>query len=318
MIMQLTGTFAILLLAISIVSYGLTGAASAQSNVPPISVETDFPAYGETGIIGVTGHVKESVISEFKVPVVIKVQKQDGSLVAIMQVDIDRDGDFSSSIIPGGQMSTAGEYTITVFYNKNQAQTIFTYSGGIGSSVATTTPEPIPEPVVEPIPEPVVEPIPEPVVEPEPEPEPKPLCGEGTVLKDGMCVVEQNEKGGGCLIATAAYGSEMAPQVQFLREIRDNTVLQTQSGVSFMSAFNQFYYSFSPAVADYERENPVFKEAVKVGLTPLLTSLTILNYVDIDTEQEMLGYGIGIIMLNIGMYFVAPAVVIVALKKRIK
>ena len=125
-------------------------------------------------------------------------------------------------------------------------------------------------------------------------------------------------EGGGCLIATAAYGSEMAPQVQFLREIRDNTVLQTQSGVSFMSAFNQFYYSFSPTVADYERENPVFKEAVKVGLTPLLTSLTILNYVDIDTEQEMLGYGIGIIMLNIGMYFVAPAVVIIALKKRIK
>ncbi|HJM14021.1 MAG TPA: CFI-box-CTERM domain-containing protein, partial [Candidatus Nitrosopelagicus sp.] len=120
------------------------------------------------------------------------------------------------------------------------------------------------------------------------------------------------------LIATAAYGSEMAPQVQFLREIRDNTVLQTQSGVSFMSAFNQFYYSFSPAVADYERENPVFKEAVKVGLTPLLTSLTILNYIDIDTEQEMLGYGIGIIMLNIGMYFVAPAVVIIAIKNRRK
>ena len=127
-----------------------------------------------------------------------------------------------------------------------------------------------------------------------------------------------SSEGGGCLIATAAYGSEMAPQVQFLREIRDNTVLQTQSGVSFMSVFNQFYYSFSPAVADYERENPVFKEAVKVGLTPLLTSLTILNYVDIDTEQEMLGYGIGIIMLNIGMYFVAPAVVIVAIKKRRK
>ena len=123
-------------------------------------------------------------------------------------------------------------------------------------------------------------------------------------------------EGGGCLIATAAYGSEMAPQVQFLREIRDNTVLQTQSGTSFMTAFNTFYYTFSPTIADYERENPVFKEVVKVGLTPLLTSLTILNYVDIDTEQEMLGYGIGIIMLNIGMYFVAPAVVIIALKKR--
>ena len=128
----------------------------------------------------------------------------------------------------------------------------------------------------------------------------------------------QSSEGGGCLIATAAYGSEMAPQVQFLREIRDNTVLQTQSGITFMSVFNQFYYTFSPAVADYERENPVFKEAVKVGLTPLLTSLTILNYVDIDTEQEMLGYGIGIIMLNIGMYFVAPAVVVIALSKKLR
>ena len=128
--------------------------------------------------------------------------------------------------------------------------------------------------------------------------------------------VEPN--GGGCLIATAAFGSEMAPQVQLLRELRDNTVLQTQYGSAFMAGFNEFYYSFSPVVADYERENPMFKEAVKVTLTPLLTSLAILNYVDIDTEQEMLGYGIGVILLNIGMYFVAPAAVIIAIKNRRK
>ena len=124
------------------------------------------------------------------------------------------------------------------------------------------------------------------------------------------------EEGGGCLIATAAFGSEMAPQVQFLREIRDNTVMNTQSGTAFMTGFNQVYYSFSPAVADLERENPVFKEAVKVTLTPMLTSLTLLNYVEVDTEEEMLGYGISLILLNIGMYFVAPAAAIVAIKKR--
>jgi hypothetical protein len=123
--------------------------------------------------------------------------------------------------------------------------------------------------------------------------------------------------GGGCLIATAAFGSEMAPQVQFLREFRDNTVLQTESGSTFMTGFNQFYYSFSPAVADYERENPAFKEAVKITLTPLLTSLTLLQYADIDSESEMLGYGIGVILLNIGMYFVAPAVLIMTVRKRI-
>ena len=123
--------------------------------------------------------------------------------------------------------------------------------------------------------------------------------------------------GGGCLIATAAFGSEMAPQVQFLRELRDNTVLQTESGSAFMTGFNQFYYSFSPYIADYERDNPAFKETVKLTLTPLLTSLTLLQYADIDSESEMLGYGIGVILLNIGMYFVAPAVLIVTVRKRI-
>jgi len=119
---------------------------------------------------------------------------------------------------------------------------------------------------------------------------------------------------GGCLIATASYGSELAPQVQLLREIRDNTVLQTQSGTSFMNGFNHFYYSFSPTIADYERENPVFKEAVKLTLTPLLVSLTLLQYTDIDSEHEMLGYGIGLILLNIGIYFITPAILITKIR----
>jgi peptidyl-prolyl cis-trans isomerase B (cyclophilin B) len=119
----------------------------------------------------------------------------------------------------------------------------------------------------------------------------------------------------GCLIATATFGSEMAPQVQFLREIRDNIVLQTESGTSFMTVFNQFYYSFSPTIADYERENPVFKEAVKLAITPLLASLTLLQFADIDSESEMLGYGIGVILLNVGIYFVIPAVFIMKIRK---
>ena len=84
-----------------------------------------------------------------------------------------------------------------------------------------------------------------------------------------------------------------------------------------MAGFNQFYYSFSPMIADYERENPAFKEGVKLAITPLLTSLTLLQYADINSESEMLGYGIGVILLNIGMYFIAPAVVIMAVRKRI-
>ena len=117
--------------------------------------------------------------------------------------------------------------------------------------------------------------------------------------------IEVDNEGGGCLIATATFGSELAPQVQQLRELRDNTILSTESGTSFMTGFNQFYYSFSPAVADLERESPIFKEMVKIGITPLLSSLSIMEHA--DSESEVLGYGIGVILMNLGMYVGIPA-----------
>ena len=303
-----------LLLAFSILSFGMPTFANAQSTVPPLSVSTDFPAYAENSEIIISGLVKESSLSEYEQPITLMIVNSDGNIVKIAQLSLTSNNDFSTTLVAGGPLwKSGGEYTVKVNYGAQKAETSFNYAG----LSAPSEPEPVieepvviveePEPVIE---EPVV------IIEPEPEPEPEPLCGEGTVMKDGKCVAEKSG-GGGCLIATAAFGSEMAPQVQFLREIRDNTVMTTQSGTAFMTGFNQFYYSFSPYVADYERENPVFKEAVKVTLTPLLTSLTLLNYVDVDTEEEMLGYGIGIILLNIGMYFVAPAAVIIAIKNKI-
>jgi len=124
--------------------------------------------------------------------------------------------------------------------------------------------------------------------------------------------------GGVCLIATAAFGSELAPQVQMLREIRDNKVLVTESGTSFMESFNQFYYSFSPSIADLERQNPVFKEVVRIAITPMLASLSILNFVEINSDSEMLGFGIGVISLNVGMYFVGPALAGIGIRRAFK
>ena len=128
--------------------------------------------------------------------------------------------------------------------------------------------------------------------------------------------IPTSSRGGGCLIATATYGSELAPQVQQLRELRDNSLLQTTSGTSFMAGFNQFYYSFSPHIADYERENPIFKEMVKVAITPMVSSLSILNYVDMDSESEVLGYGISLIILNGLMYVGIPIAGIVVIRNR--
>jgi len=126
---------------------------------------------------------------------------------------------------------------------------------------------------------------------------------------------KESQEGGGCLIATATYGSELAPQVQQLRELRDNKLLNTESGSAFMESFNDFYYSFSPIIADYERENPYFKEAVKFAITPMIASLSILNYVEMETDAEVVGYGISLILLNVGMYVGVPAIVFVRFRK---
>jgi hypothetical protein len=83
-----------------------------------------------------------------------------------------------------------------------------------------------------------------------------------------------------------------------------------------MNTFNDVYYSFSPTIADMERENPVFKEMVKLAITPMISSLSILNYVDMDSESEVFGYGISLILLNFGMYLGLPAIVIIGIKKR--
>jgi len=147
------------------------------------------------------------------------------------------------------------------------------------------------------------------------------ICGKGTVEKNGKCIVDNNyrstsqtsSKGGGCLIATATYGSEMSSQVQQLRELRDNQLLSTTSGTNFMNTFNSFYYSFSPVIADYERENPVFKEMVKVAITPMITSLSLMEHA--ESESEVLGIGISLIVLNIAMYVGVPVLAVMRIRR---
>jgi len=305
--MKLWGKFFSAVLALSLLSYGISGAAYAA--VEPLSVTTNKEFYAEGGTIIISGFVKNFDASDPQksMDVSITIWAPNGNLLTIAQVSPSSDGNYSTTVKAAGMISDEGDYIVKAKWGAQSNQTVFKYGGSSGAPVVEEdVPEPTQTEVVDEEPEVDEEPVME---------SSQPVYGPGTVLKNNVCVDEQ-QKGGGCLIATAAFGSEMAPQVQFLREIRDNTVLQTQSGSTFMTGFNQFYYSFSPAVADYERENPAFKETVKIAITPMLTSLAILNYVDIDSEEEMLGYGIGIILLNIGMYFIAPAAIIFKIRKR--
>lgn len=78
-----------------------------------------------------------------------------------------------------------------------------------------------------------------------------------------------------CLIATATFDSPLAPQVQQLREFREGTIYSTESGTQFMTAFNAWYYSFSPAVAIFIDQHPSTKPPMRVILTPLLGILSV-------------------------------------------
>ncbi|MCV0410145.1 CFI-box-CTERM domain-containing protein [Nitrosopumilus sp.] len=142
-----------------------------------------------------------------------------------------------------------------------------------------------------------------------------PVCGKGTAFVDGSChVLKLQTTHGDCLIATASYGSELAPQVQMLREIRDNILLNTESGKIFMSGFNSIYYLFSPTIAQWEDDSPIFKESVKLFITPMVTTLSIMTFAE-GSELDVILYGLSTIVLIVGMYVVVPVMLIWKVKK---
>ncbi len=146
------------------------------------------------------------------------------------------------------------------------------------------------------------------------------VCGPGTIEKDGMCIPEVDIdpiSGGGCLIATSTYDSELSQQVQSLRNIRDDIVLNNHYGKKFMLVFNNVYYSFSPTISDLERDNPLLKEIIKIGATPLLNTLSILHYVNGNSETDLIVYGVSIILINIFVYVIIPTWILLKLKTKI-
>lgn len=76
----------------------------------------------------------------------------------------------------------------------------------------------------------------------------------------------QRRGGGGCFIATAAYGSSMAQEVNVLRSFRDNFLMREDAGRKFIS----FYYRVSPPIAKTIRNSPSLKLIARVMLTPIV------------------------------------------------
>ena len=122
----------------------------------------------------------------------------------------------------------------------------------------------------------------------------------------------------GCLIATAACGTELAPQVQVLREYRDGTLPATGSGSAFMSAFSAAYYSLSPHAADLEREHPAFRQAVAAVIAPLLHALHVAALADPHSEASVALHGAAAVLLAAGMYVGVPVAGAAVLRGRLR
>lgn len=75
--------------------------------------------------------------------------------------------------------------------------------------------------------------------------------------------------GGGCFIATAAYGSYLDSNVMILRGFRDNVLLKSMPGRTFVNT----YYAISPPIATVIAGNSALRTATRWALTPIVYSV---------------------------------------------
>jgi len=124
---------------------------------------------------------------------------------------------------------------------------------------------------------------------------------------------------GACIVATATYGSELTPEVQFLRGFRDNTVRRTFAGESFMIAFNLWYYSFSPPIADFIKASEPVRALARVILYPLIGILYLSSnaYVLFASAPELAAFLSGAVAsFLIGAVYFAPVLAPLLLRVR--
>ena len=108
-------------------------------------------------------------------------------------------------------------------------------------------------------------------------------------------------------IAAAAHGTELAPQVHSLREVRGNTLLTTEPDRAFMAAFGSACCSLLPRVAALEREHPLLRHAVAALVAPMLYALQAVGMADPGSDTSVAAFGALAIALVADMYAASPA-----------
>ncbi|MFC1952871.1 CFI-box-CTERM domain-containing protein, partial [Chloroflexota bacterium] len=88
-------------------------------------------------------------------------------------------------------------------------------------------------------------------------PTPIPVNGNTT-----LTVTPTSELSNGCFIATAAYGTDTAQEIQILRDFRDSVLLSNNLGAKFVS----LYYEYSPPIAEYISRHDVLRTIVRESM----------------------------------------------------
>jgi hypothetical protein len=91
-------------------------------------------------------------------------------------------------------------------------------------------------------------------------------------MDDDYSIIANFEAAGGCFIATAAYGTPLAEEIQILREFRDEYLLNNPLGQGLVD----IYYRISPPIADSITEYPNLKSIVRAGLMPIVAMCSIV------------------------------------------
>lgn len=124
-----------------------------------------------------------------------------------------------------------------------------------------------------------------------------------------------------CIIATVAFGSELSPEIQFLRDFRDLTVMSTFSGRMFMMGFNTAYYAFSPHIASFIAPHPFARFIVRLVIYPLIATLRLtavaFDAAALDTEMMILLCGLLASSL-LGLAYGIPLAALSNLLRRMK
>jgi hypothetical protein len=117
-----------------------------------------------------------------------------------------------------------------------------------------------------------------------------------------------------CIIATAAFGSKMDTNVEAMRNLRDNYVKITFTGGNFMRVFNNWYYSWSPSMAEIIHSNEALRQVAKFVLYPVVGSVIVAQgtYLLLSFNSELAATtSILTAAFICGIFYIAPFILIV-------